>query len=773
MRKFLIVALIAMMALPFTPVMAQNNKVQLGKTVTIPEAALRDKIKGGWAGQTIGVTFGGPYEFRYNGTFIQDYQPLFYSEGYIRKVMLGNPGLYDDLYMDLTFVDVFERLGLDAPVDSFASAFAHAGYMLWHANQAARYNILNGIKPPASGNWINSPHADDIDYQIECDYAGLMSPGMPNTASAISDKIGHIMNYGDGWYGGVYFGAMYSLAFLSDDVNWIVTEALNTIPQTSTYRQCMEDVIRWHEEYPTDWHSTWFELQKKWSSDRACPEGVFNPFDIDATINSAYVVMALLYGNGDFGRTLDIAARAGQDADCNPSSAGGILGTILGYDKLPEYWKKGLSGAEDIDFKYTSISLNKVYAIGYKHALENIRRNGGQTANGDVSIKTQEPKPVKLEQSFQGLYPVRKDDVGMNADHTVAFDFEGTGFILSGDAYAKNDKSPRYIFQTEVWLDGKKIESPALPTDFTTRRLDLTWKYPLPGGKHTVQFKVLNPDDKYGIRGLSYIVFADAPAKATFAQKADTVPYHMTTYVYKRVDTAKLQLDVYTPVTAETKSCAAIVLFHGGGWTTGKRSQLSWQSRYFAQRGLVAITADYRLLGKDTSLIDAKSAARWVKAHAKQLGIDTSRMIYGGGSAGGHLAVMTLLNKDHNDPGDDLSITPTAQALVLFNPAYELNDNPSIEPFEFADAHFPPSIYFFGSMDKHWLGLSDSLCRQVGKAGVYSESWIAEGQTHGFFRKAPWDLATCVKAQAFLAKLGLMSPAKPAPELQYNTLSRK
>ena len=130
--------------------------------------------------------------------------------------------------MDLTFVEVFERLGIDAPVDSLAMAFANAPYPLWHANQAARYNILNGIMPPLSGDWRFNPHADDIDYQIEADYAGLMSPAMPNTASEISDKVGHIMNYGDGWYGGVYMGAMYSIAFASNDVEFIVTEALKS-----------------------------------------------------------------------------------------------------------------------------------------------------------------------------------------------------------------------------------------------------------------------------------------------------------------------------------------------------------------------------------------------------------------------------------------------------------------------------------------------------------------------------------------------------------------
>src|SRR5690606_36019300 len=216
-------------------------------------SVLKDKIKGGWAGQTIGVSFGGPTEFRYNGTFIQDYETIPWYDGYIKKWMDEFPGLFDDIYMDLTFVEVFDRVGLDAPVDSFANAFANAGYMLWHANQAARYNILNGIKAPESGHWLNNPHADDIDYQIESDFAGLMSPGMPNAASNISDKIGHIMNYGDGWYGGVYVGAMYTLAFLSDDIHYVVNEALKTIPKESDFYKCVHDVITWHSLYPKDW----------------------------------------------------------------------------------------------------------------------------------------------------------------------------------------------------------------------------------------------------------------------------------------------------------------------------------------------------------------------------------------------------------------------------------------------------------------------------------------------------------------------------------------
>ncbi len=464
---------------------------------------------GGWAGQTIGVTFGGPYEFRFEGTFIGDYQPLLWYDGYLKKTMIEDPGLYDDLYMDLTFVDVFEKYGLDAPVDSFANAYAHAGYMLWHANQAGRYNILNGIKPPQSGFWLNNPHADCIDYQIESDFAGLMSPGMPNTASAISDKIGHIMNYGDGWYGGVFIGAMYTMAFISSDINQIIEQSLHTVPSQSEFYQCIHDVINWHKKYPNDWKQTWLGVQKKWANDIGCPDGVFAPFNIDAKVNAAYVVMGLLYGNGDFTRSLEIATRCGQDADCNPSTVGGILGTVLGYNQIPAYWKMGLKDAESIDFKYTTMSLSNVYETGFRHALQNITRNGGKINGDNVSIQIQQPIAVKFEKSFDGHYPVAKIPVKYsdNKDE-ISFDFDGIGFVLKGEAVKPNNQ-PDYIFNTGLYVDGKLVESPKLPTDFTTRRYELCWRYQLPKGKHAIKLKILNPLKDYEIRASEAIIYSD------------------------------------------------------------------------------------------------------------------------------------------------------------------------------------------------------------------------------------------------------------------------
>src|SRR5690606_25604626 len=135
---------------------------------------LMDKIKGGWAGQTIGTTYGWTTEFQYAGSYIQDYEKLPWYDDYINVAMESFPGLYDDVYMDLMFVNVFEKHGLDATMEDFGKAFASTEFQLWHANQAGRYNVQNGIPAGKAGHWLNNPHADDIDFQIEADFAGLI-----------------------------------------------------------------------------------------------------------------------------------------------------------------------------------------------------------------------------------------------------------------------------------------------------------------------------------------------------------------------------------------------------------------------------------------------------------------------------------------------------------------------------------------------------------------------------------------------------------------------
>jgi hypothetical protein len=477
---------------------------------------LKDKIKGGWAGQTIGCTFGGPTEFKFRGTMIQEYQNMTWYDDYIKEIYESDPGLYDDVYMDLTFVEVLERVGLDAPTDSFAISFAKDDYKLWHANQAARYNILNGIMPPASGNWINNPHADDIDFQIEADFIGLMTPGMINTANQYSDRIGHIMNYGDGWYGGAFMAAMYSTAFISDDIDFIISQGLQSIPENSRFYLAIADVINWHKQFPDDWKQCWFEFEKKHTSEKGCPEGVFNSFNIDASVNAAYVVIGLLYGEKDFFRTMDISTRCGQDSDCNPATAAGILGVVLGYDKIPSFWKPAIEKVQDLKFPYTDFSLNQIYDLSYKHSVSLIKQNGGEIRGDSVIIKVQKPGKLRFEQSFEGMYPikellVRKDFLEEN----LKLDFNGNGIVILGNVKNQCGQTESdYVAIIDVFMDGLKTEQIRMPFDYIVRKYDIYHKYMLENGMHTIELKWLNQDPDFRLTLKSYVVYGDSPAKS-------------------------------------------------------------------------------------------------------------------------------------------------------------------------------------------------------------------------------------------------------------------
>jgi hypothetical protein len=493
------------------PFSVRTEGARPGSTVRLTTDVLRDKIKGGWAGQTIGVTFGGPTEFRYRGTMIEDYTPIAWNDRLLQDSFEKSPGLYDDIYVDLTFVNVIEKHGVDAPAERFADAFAHAGYQLWHANQMARYNILQGIKPPESGHWRNNPDADDIDFQIESDFIGLMSPGLPNAAADIADRVGHIMNSGDGWYGGVYVATMYSLAFVSNDVNYVVTEGLKAIPVGTRFHQTISAVIDLHKQYPDDWKRTWFEIQKKWAEDVGCADGVFAAFNIDARLNAAYVVLGLLYGRGDMTRTISIATRAGQDSDCNPSSAAGILGAILGYSNIPAFWKQGLSAVEPMAFQHAGLSLNDAYDLTFKHALDLIRRNGGKVADDQIVLAVQPVKPVRVEQNFEGHFPVAEIPLRRRLSDETTFSFEGIGFAVQGSARSENAKDQVMI--VDMYIDDRLVETPELPTNVTRRRFTPFWKYGLPEGKHTVRLKIRSPSADASVSMERVIVYGSKAAR--------------------------------------------------------------------------------------------------------------------------------------------------------------------------------------------------------------------------------------------------------------------
>jgi hypothetical protein len=310
---------------------------------------------------------------------------------------------------------------------------------------------------------------------------------------------------------------MYSLAFVSDDIEYVVEEGLKVLPPESTFARCIRDVIACYRQNPGDWKEAWFAVERKWARDVGCPDFVFDPGNIDARVNGAYVVIGLLYGHGDFGRTIQIATRCGQDSDCNPASAGGILGTVLGYDGIPAVWRDPVKPIEDKPFAYTTMSLNKVYETGFSHALEMIRKNGGTVDGDKVRLPFQAIKPVPLEVSFAGCYPVDRKRLGIKLETSAEVSFVGTGYVLTGQpSKMVYDRMDPYVFQVELLLDDRPPAIIRMPVDDLVRRLEISWAYLLENGKHRIKLRVLNPRPGEYIRVDELITYGDSPAKAPF-----------------------------------------------------------------------------------------------------------------------------------------------------------------------------------------------------------------------------------------------------------------
>ncbi|MFK5924266.1 MAG: alpha/beta hydrolase fold domain-containing protein [Verrucomicrobiota bacterium] len=251
--------------------------------------------------------------------------------------------------------------------------------------------------------------------------------------------------------------------------------------------------------------------------------------------------------------------------------------------------------------------------------------------------------------------------------------------------------------------------------------------------------------------------------------------------VYKQVGKGvDLAINIYKPKDWKADdSRAAVVFFFGGGWRGGTTKQFDPHCKRLAERGMVAMTAEYRIKNKHgsppfESTQDAKSAMRWVRAHASELGIDPEKIAAGGGSAGGHLAAATATIEAFNDKGDDLEISPKPNALLLYNPALDLN-LPGVEkswgkeiagkiiaisPLQHVQASLPPCIIFHGIADSTVpYATAEAFVKKAKALGAKNVVLIGYAdRAHGFFnfgRGGGKDFqSTMKKTEDFLVKLG-------------------
>jgi len=363
-----------------------------GEVRRLPVREYRDKMAAGWIGQMAGVAWGGPTEFGYNDRIIpEEKMPAWQPE------LINGAFPQDDLYVEMTFLSSLERFGVEVSQRQAGLDFANSGYRLWCANAAGRTNLRQGIAPPDSSHPKFNAWPNAIDYQIEADFSGLIAPGMPQVAVALGEKFGRLMNYGDGLYAGQFIGAMYAEAFFEKDIRKVIAAGLQAIPAECQYAEMVRDMLKWSQEH-AEWEKTW-QLARAKYLDHPDYKKASNG-GVDCKINGAFVLMGLLYGQGDPDRTIIIACRCGLDSDCNPSSAAGILFTMLGSAQVPARFTERLD--RTAEFNHTEYNFSALLEVCEKLAREFIAQEGGWSERvGDeeyfvIPVKPVTPSPLEL-----------------------------------------------------------------------------------------------------------------------------------------------------------------------------------------------------------------------------------------------------------------------------------------------------------------------------------------------------------------------------------------
>jgi len=284
-------------------------------------------------------------------------------------------------------------------------------------------------------------------------------------------------------------------------------------------------------------------------------------------------------------------------------------------------------------------------------------------------------------------------------------------------------------------------------------------------------------------RASSYLVaiavFLVSISQASAAPQAGAID-GAKAIVYKTAGPVELRLHVFKA--SGRAPHAAIVFFFGGAWTQGDVAQFAPQAKHLAKRGMVAILADYRVRGRHgttpfEAMADARSAIRWVRSHAAQLGVDPNRVVAAGGSSGGHLAVSAAVFDTFDEPGEDTTTSAKPNALVLFNPAVDTSRGGQLfgdrgrdaSPLHHVRAGLPPTLILHGKADTT-VPYADveRYCAEAGALGNQCRLVGYDGATHGFFnqgRGEKWFRETLLEADRFLTTLGYL-PQPAATKIQ-------
>lgn len=351
---------------------------------------LRDKIAGAWIGQMVGNIYGLPFENKFIEMPGDEAKfPFGYTKNIDKLARYDGAFSDDDTDVEYLYLLLMEKYGVEPTYAQMRDGWMyHIRDRVWLANRAALGLMHFGFTPPFTGNKNLNPHWYQIDPQLINEIWGYTAPGMVKYAAQKSDWAARITS--DSWAVSptVHYGAMYANAFFCKDVRELIVSALAYLPADDRYANTVREMIALHDKYPTDWVAARQAMADKYYvHEPEMTKTIWN-----ANLNGACGILAMLYGNGDFQRTLDLSCAMGFDADNQAATVSGILGVMYGAKSLPADLTMPVKGwTKPFNDKYINVtrydmpdaSIDDMINRTVDKAIQIVCEKGGRL-NGDV-----------------------------------------------------------------------------------------------------------------------------------------------------------------------------------------------------------------------------------------------------------------------------------------------------------------------------------------------------------------------------------------------------
>lgn len=321
------------------------------KERVISHDELMDKLSGFWNGQLLGNYMGFPFENLYVDEPVPVLVDRVYTanydgdpalkinskdrRGHIPVLASALRGAFSDDDTDIEFVTLHavEKYGLDITYPEITQIWkTHINDYIWVANREARNLMDRGLIAPDTGRKENNKHWFQIDPQLVNEIWSAFYPGMTEQAAERALWGARITNDDWGTHPTIAYGAMISAAFFESDVQKLVQIGIDAVPNEGPFAEGIRDVVKWHAQ-DGDWRATRKKIHDKYY---AYKKGSYEaPVSVvSSLVNGLTGILAVLYGEGDYMKTVGIATSAGYDCDNQAATAGGLMGVLNGFSGI-------------------------------------------------------------------------------------------------------------------------------------------------------------------------------------------------------------------------------------------------------------------------------------------------------------------------------------------------------------------------------------------------------------------------------------------------------